>query len=134
MRKTDSRPTNSEVNEMSLEGIVALGYCTDRNKHKELDADLLQDICTAIRAAGYIHESENGRCKPMTKIEHLQPTETDLKEIIAAINQCITEINRHGRKCTNLNCDNGKVITNEVTKDGRFVLAPCPECGVWKLR
>ena len=32
-----------------LRGIVAQGYCTDRNKNKVVDPDLLEDIAQAIK-------------------------------------------------------------------------------------
>jgi hypothetical protein len=30
--------------------------------------------------------------------------------------------------CTNINCDRGKVVTDEVTDEGRFVLKDCDVC------
>lgn len=31
--------------------------------------------------------------------------------------------------CTNIDCDSGRVVTDKVSEDGKFVLADCPECG-----
>ncbi len=37
-----------------LRGIIAQGYCTDRNSKKVLDPDLIEDIADAILSAGFI--------------------------------------------------------------------------------
>ena len=39
------------VDREELTGITAQGYCTDRNGHKVLDPDLLEDIAKAIATA-----------------------------------------------------------------------------------
>ena len=37
-------------------------------------------------------------------------------------------IHEHIRICDETMCDNGLVITNERTEDGKFVLEKCKEC------
>ena len=38
----------SKITEENLRGALARGYCTDRNKHKTLDSDLLDDCFNAV--------------------------------------------------------------------------------------
>ena len=37
-----------KITEENLRGALARGYCTDRNKHKTLDSDLLDDCFNAV--------------------------------------------------------------------------------------
>lgn len=30
--------------------------------------------------------------------------------------------------CHKIECDGGKVVTNRITKDGKFILEDCPNC------
>ncbi len=38
----------SKITEENLRGALARGYCPDRNKHKTLDSDLLDDCFNAV--------------------------------------------------------------------------------------